>query len=123
MGKGFLGLVDNIFWHLPFVSPKQAHAVREKANPPVTEEDWAERLEIIKAEHAADGAREQLAAGWKSWLAAKDPAAEISQHMQKYAENMREYAKYMQKICENMHIYAIIMQKYAEISNKYADIC
>jgi len=79
VGKGFLGLVDNIFWHLPFVSPKQAHAVREKANPPVTEEDWAERLEIIKAEHAADGAREQLAAGWKSWLAAKDPAAEADQ--------------------------------------------
>jgi len=62
VGKGFLGLVDNIFWHLPFVSPKQAHAVREKAHPAVTEEDWKGRSETIKADLAADGAREQLAA-------------------------------------------------------------
>ena len=38
IGKGFLNLVDHVFWHLPFSSVKQAHAVREKANPPVSEE-------------------------------------------------------------------------------------
>ena len=27
-GKGFLQLVDHYFWHLPFASVKQAHAVR-----------------------------------------------------------------------------------------------
>ena len=75
IGKGFLNLVDHVFWHLPFSSVKQAHAVREKANPPVSEEDWAARFEAITDEHKEEGAREQLAAGWKAWLVARNPAA------------------------------------------------
>ena len=75
IGKGFLNLVDHVFWHLPFSSVKQAHAVREKANPPVSEEDWATRFEAITDEHKEEGAREQLAAGWKAWLVARNPAA------------------------------------------------
>ena len=73
--NGFLSLVDQIFWYLPFVSTKQAHSVREKANPAVTEENWLERFEFITAKHKVEGARAQLAEGWKSWLAARDPAA------------------------------------------------
>ena len=75
IGKGFLNLVDHVFWHLRFSSVKQAHAVREKANPPVSEEDWAARFEAITDEHKEEGAREQLAAGWKAWLVARNPAA------------------------------------------------
>ena len=56
---------------------KQAHAVCEKANQPVSEEDWAlwaARLEAITDEHREEGAREQLAAGWKVWLVAVCPS-------------------------------------------------
>ena len=49
--------------------------MREKANPPVSEEDWAARFEAITDEHKEEGAREQLAAGWKAWLVARNPAA------------------------------------------------
>ena len=73
IGMGFLSLVDSVFWHLPFVSSKQAHAVRERANPLVTEEDWAEKFNQITAEHKEAGARDQLLAGWKQWLAARNP--------------------------------------------------
>ena len=75
IGKGFLNLVDHVFWHLPFSSVKQAQAVREKANPPVSEEGWAARFEAITNEHKEEGALEQLAAGWKAWLVARNPAA------------------------------------------------
>ena len=66
-GKGFLQLVDHYFWYLPFASVKQGHAVREKSGG-VTEEDWELRWQAIVAEHEVDGAREQLIAGWKTWL-------------------------------------------------------
>ena len=46
---------------------KQAHAVRQKANVP--EEEWETRWGQIVAEHDTEGAREQLAEGWKAWLA------------------------------------------------------
>jgi hypothetical protein len=71
IGMGFLTLVDSLFWHLPFVSSKQAHAVREKAQPSVTEEDWTQKFNSITAEHKEPGAREQLRAQWKEWLAAR----------------------------------------------------
>lgn len=45
---------------------KQGHAVRQKAN--VTEEEWEARWALIVAEHETEGAREQLAEGWKAWL-------------------------------------------------------
>ena len=66
-GTGFLNLVDHYFWHLPFASMKQAHSVRQKANVP--EEEWETRWGQIVAEHDTEGAREQLAEGWKAWLA------------------------------------------------------
>ena len=70
IGRRFLHVVDSLFWHLPFASPKQAHAVRERANPIVTEEEWTEKFERITAEHVENGAREQLHNGWKQWLLA-----------------------------------------------------
>ena len=74
IGMGFPTLVDSLFWHLPFVSSKQAHAVREKAQPLVTEEDWTQKFNSITAdsEHKEPGAREQLRAQWKwkEWLTA-----------------------------------------------------
>ena len=69
IGHGFLSLVDTLFWYLPFASSKQAHGIRERAVPAVTEENWAEMYATIIAEHKEEGAREQLAAGWKKWLA------------------------------------------------------
>jgi hypothetical protein len=66
-GKGFLNLVDHYFWYLPFASMKQAHSVRQRAN--VTEEEWETRWNQIIDEHETEGAREQLADGWKAWLA------------------------------------------------------
>ena len=45
--------------------------MREKANPPVSKEDWAARFKAITDEHKEKGAREQLAAGWKAWLVAR----------------------------------------------------
>ena len=79
IGKGFLNLVDQVFWHLPFSSVKQAHAVREKANPPVSEEDWAARFEAITDEHKEEGALEQLAAGWmESVVGCSEPCSGCS---------------------------------------------
>ena len=66
LGKGFLHLVDNLFWNLPFSSVKQGIAVREKFNVP--EEDWTNKWDFITAEHDKDGARQQLIDGWKSWI-------------------------------------------------------
>ena len=77
IGHGFLSLVDNLFWYLPFASIKQAHGIREKAVPAVTEENWAEMYAAITAEHYVEGAREQLAAGWKKWLAQQNLAAAV----------------------------------------------
>jgi hypothetical protein len=69
-GEGFLSLVEHYFLHLPLASMKQAHSVRQKAN--VTEEEWETSLtrwnQIID-EHETEGASEQLADGWKAWLA------------------------------------------------------
>lgn len=77
IGRGFLSLVDSVFWHLPFVSSKQAHAVREKTDPPVTEEEWTQKFNLITSEHKLEGAREQLRAGWKDWLRARNPGAAV----------------------------------------------
>ena len=83
IGHGFLSLVDSLFWYLPFASSKQAHGIRaslsEKVVPAVTEENWAEVYAAIAAEHneELEGACEQLAAGWKKWLAQQNPAAAV----------------------------------------------
>jgi hypothetical protein len=65
-GKGFLYVVDNLFWNLPFASVKQSIAVREKFH--ITEEEWTEKWKYFTSEHDEDGAREQLISGWKSWV-------------------------------------------------------
>ena len=70
VGKGFLQLVDHYFWYLPFASVKQGHAVRQKTV--ATEDEWDQRWQQIVAEHEVEGAREQLKAGWKAWLAEWD---------------------------------------------------
>ena len=54
-------------------SVKQAHAVRERADLPVTDEEWSEKFDKITS--GQEGAREQLRAGWKDWLAARIPVA------------------------------------------------
>ena len=58
VGKGFLNVVDRVFWHLPLANINQAHAVRERAYPPVSEEDWNVRFTAIKNEHNVEGAWE-----------------------------------------------------------------
>jgi hypothetical protein len=68
LGNGFLHLVDNLFWNLPFASVKQGNAVHEKFH--VSEEDWDAEILEITAEHDQDGARQQLIDGWKSWIQA-----------------------------------------------------
>jgi hypothetical protein len=71
---GFLTLVDSLFWHLLFVSSKQAHAVSKRADLLLTEEEWAEpeKFNQVTAEHKEAGARDQLLAGWKQRLVARN---------------------------------------------------
>ena len=49
VGKGFLNIVDRVFWHLPFANINQVHA---------PEEDWNVRFTAIKNEHNVEGAWE-----------------------------------------------------------------
>ena len=52
-------------WNLPFVSVKQVQTVRERADPPVTEEEWTEKFDQVAAEHKVNKTREELRTGWK----------------------------------------------------------
>ena len=70
-GNGFLHLIDHYFWYLPFSSMKSGHSARTKAG--VTDTDWETRWSLIVAEHDSEGAREQLAEGWKAWLEEQFP--------------------------------------------------
>ena len=65
-GIGMLQMLDQVFWNLPFASAKQATVVREKFNYP--EADWQAKREELEKKHNADGARDQLRAGWLQWL-------------------------------------------------------
>jgi hypothetical protein len=65
--NGFLDVIDDVFWMLPFSSVRQAQLVFQDHN--ITMDDWTKRRERIMQEHHKDGAREQLAATWKSWVA------------------------------------------------------
>ena len=67
IGKGFLSLVDHLFWYLPFTSVKQATQVREKNN--IADDAWDTMRCEISEEHDAPDASQQLADGWKSFLA------------------------------------------------------
>ena len=42
---------------------KKAHAVRERAIPPMSEEDWTDMQEAITGEHKEERARDKRAAG------------------------------------------------------------
>ena len=76
IGKGFLNLVDHVFWHLPFSSVKQAYTVREKANPPESEKDWAARFEAPSQMSTRRTQRSTGAAGsWTESVVARNPAA------------------------------------------------
>ena len=41
--------------------------MRERAGTP--QDEWDKRMAQMQAEHETEGAREQLASGWKAWLA------------------------------------------------------
>jgi cyclopropane fatty-acyl-phospholipid synthase-like methyltransferase len=80
-GNGFLDTIDDVFWMLPFSRVRQAQLVCQDHN--ISMDDWNRRLEKIMQEHRQAGAREQLTARWKSWvasdsfkekMAAKEPA-------------------------------------------------
>jgi hypothetical protein len=80
-GNGFLDTIDDVFWMLPFSSVRQAQLVCQDHN--ISIDDWNRRREKIMQEHRQAGAREQLTARWKSWvasdsfkekMAAKEPA-------------------------------------------------
>ena len=46
----FLPLLTLFFWYPLFVSSKQAHAVREKADLPVTEGEWNKKFNLFTGE-------------------------------------------------------------------------
>ena len=75
VSKGFLHLVGNYFWYLPFASVKQGHAMRQKSGGPSQRTIGTRRWQTIVAKHEVDGARKQLIAGWKQWLAEREAAA------------------------------------------------
>jgi hypothetical protein len=80
-GRGFLDTIDDVFWMLPFSSVRQAQRVCQ--DHIISMDDWTKRREKIMQEHRQEGAREQLTAPWKEWvasdsfkakMAAKEPA-------------------------------------------------
>lgn len=64
--KGYLLMIDRLFWNLPFTSAKQAEEVRSKSGIPDTE--WELKWNQIVAEHEEPGARDQLQSGWNAWV-------------------------------------------------------
>ena len=66
LGKGILHVVDSLFWNLPFSSQKQSEKMGEKSG--TSEEEWADKWDLITGEHDDVGARQQLIDGWKTWL-------------------------------------------------------
>ena len=68
-GNGFLDVLDDAFWMLPFSSVRQAQLVCQDHH--ITIDDWTKRREKIMGEHRKDGAREQLTASWKAWVASE----------------------------------------------------
>jgi hypothetical protein len=66
-GNGFLDVIDDVSWMLPFSSVRQAQIVCQDNK--ISGDDWVKHRQRIMQEHRKDGAREQLAASWKSWVA------------------------------------------------------
>ena len=82
LGKGIL---DHLFWNLPFCSVKQSQAVRKKAG--VTEEEWSTKWEEIVS--TKNGARKNY--------------AKITQKLRK--KKLRKNYAYVCKL-HNLHYYA-----------------
>jgi hypothetical protein len=57
--KGFLDLIDDVFWMLLFSSDWQAKRVQKDFS--ITEDAWNARRELIRGEHRAETARTELA--------------------------------------------------------------
>ena len=70
-GKGFLNLIDDVFWILPFSSLSDWQAKRVQQDFSITEAAWNARRELIRAEHRAETARTELAQSWKQRLISK----------------------------------------------------
>ncbi len=66
-GKGFLDLIDDVFWNLPFSGVRQAKRVRQEFH--ITEEVWNTRSKWIRDEHRLPNAREELERLWKERIA------------------------------------------------------
>ena len=75
-GKGFLKLLDDVFWMLSFSSDMQAKRVRQDFS--ITEAAWNVRHELIRAEHRAEAARTELAQAWKQLLISKGCGAAVA---------------------------------------------
>jgi hypothetical protein len=58
-----LDLIDDVFWHLPFSSVRQAKLVRQDNH--ITEDMWNVRRTTIRAEHRQPNARDELSKLWK----------------------------------------------------------
>ncbi len=72
-GKGFLDLLDDVCWMLPFNSDRQAKRARQDFS--ITEAAWNARLRIIRSEHRAEAAKTELAQAWKQRLMSKGGGA------------------------------------------------
>ena len=65
-GKGFLDLIDDVFWMLPFSSDMQSKRVRQESS--ITEDVWNARRTAIRADHRLPTARGELQTSWKTRL-------------------------------------------------------
>jgi hypothetical protein len=63
VGKGFLDLLDEVFWMLPFNSERQAARVRQDNN--LLEKAWDARRKSIRSEHCLPHASTELIRLWE----------------------------------------------------------
>ena len=75
-GKGFLDLIDDVFWMLPFSSDMQSKRVRQDNS--ITEDVWNARRAVIRAEHRVPTARGELEKSWKERLERKGCASSVA---------------------------------------------
>ncbi len=82
IGQGFQSSIDNLFWFLPFSSPKQAYELLAKLE--MSDELWTTKRDEIRAEHLMEQAPTDLGVGWKAWIAENGPGKEgpASNHLE-----------------------------------------
>ncbi len=80
-GTGWLDYIDWMFFHLPLSGPVQASTVmiQNAVRSEVIERHHAK----MRAEHRADGARDELRRSWKAYvkehiMAKRDPATDCT---------------------------------------------